>query len=264
MTNYIDAHIHLEQYSNEQCARLIENARAANVTHIVAVSMNLESSQATYELFLRAPQLIVPAYGFHPEQPLLSEVEEAKLIDWIKQRAASGEVFAIGEVGLPYYTGLEAKEKGEVLDTKPYISLLERFIILAKELDRPIVLHAVYEDADVTCDLLEKHGVQKAHFHWFKGSQQSIDRMIEAGYSISITPDVYTEQEIQQLVAYYPLELMMVETDGPWPFEGEFAGRMTESAMVVDVVAKIATLKNLPLEQVAKQLYSNSLAFYVD
>ena len=78
----------------------------------------------------------------------------------------------------------------------------------------PIVLHAVYEDADIVCDLLEKYKVSRAHFHWFKGSDETMKRMMRNGYYISITPDVLHKEKIRKIVSYYPLEYMMVETDG--------------------------------------------------
>ena len=102
---------------------------------------------------------------------------------------------------------------------------MKRFISFAKSVQKPIILHAVYEDAPLVCHLLEKHSIKKAHFHWFKGDQKTITRMIKNGYFISVTPDVCYEKEIRDLVSFYPLEQMMVETDGPWPFEGPFQGQ---------------------------------------
>ncbi|MBP1995301.1 Tat protein secretion system quality control protein TatD with DNase activity [Paenibacillus eucommiae] len=147
-------------------------------------------------------------------------------------------------------------------DLAPYLDLLERFIVLSKEMNKPLVLHAVYEDADLACDLLHKYGVSKAHFHWFKGNAQTIQRMISAGYYISITPDVLYEEEIQSLASIYPLELMMVETDGPWPFEGPFAGKETLPIMIMDVIEQIAYIKQLSVEKTAAKLLSNTRQFY--
>lgn len=73
------------------------------------------------------------------------------------------DIVAIGEVGLPYYL----RKEDEHIAINSYISVLQRFVELASKYDLPIVLHAVYEDADVVCDLLEKHKVSRAHFHWF-------------------------------------------------------------------------------------------------
>src|SRR5690606_34414507 len=148
-----------------------------------------------------------------------SAEEEVALVGWIRERAAAGEAFSIGEIGLPYYTELEAKENARSFDLQPYIAFLERMLILAKELERPVALHAVYEHADIVCELLEKYEISKAHCHWFKGSPGTLERMKRAGYFISITPDVIYEEEIQIIVKHYPMEQLMVETDGPWPLK---------------------------------------------
>lgn len=70
------------------------------------------------------------------------------------------------------------------------IDILDLFIQKAVELDKPVALHAIYDDAPVVCDLLEKHSAAKAHFHWFKGDRKTAERMVGNGYFVSVTPDV--------------------------------------------------------------------------
>ena len=135
-------------------------------------------------------------------------------------------------------------------------------IALSVELDKPIVLHAVYEDAEIVCDLLEQYGVKNAHFHWFKGDERIVRRMMNNGYFISITPDVLYEEEIQQLVLQYPLEQIMIETDGPWPFEGPFSGQMTHPRMMRESIKKIAEIKQISINEVEDTLYENTKKFY--
>ncbi|PNB76621.1 TatD family deoxyribonuclease, partial [Pseudomonas sp. FW305-BF6] len=84
----------------------------------------------------------------------------------------------------------------------------------------------------------------------------------ENGYYISITPDVLYEDEIQELVKHYPINLMMVETDGPWPFEGPFNRDYTHPRFIHESVRKIAEIKALEIEEVYKCLYENTKEFY--
>ncbi|PZD93706.1 TatD family deoxyribonuclease [Paenibacillus sambharensis] len=259
---WIDAHIHLDAYRDDERDGLLQHAAAAGMEAVVAVSMNLESCRATRQLALAWPGQVMPAYGYHPEQAVPDEAQTERLTAWIRERHQAGERFAIGEVGLPYYRRTEAAAAGERFDEQPYLQLLERFIRLAAELDRPVVLHAVYEDAAKACDMLERCGVRRAHFHWFKGPAETVARMAAAGYYVSITPDVRYEAEIQALVRQYPLTQLMVETDGPWPFEGQYAGRRTTPAMAADVVAEIAALKGQPLPETAAVLLQGTKAFY--
>ncbi|MFJ7980020.1 TatD family hydrolase [Lysinibacillus xylanilyticus] len=245
----IDAHIHLDQYEENEIPALLEEAE-----HVIAVSMNLPSCEKTLKLS-KAYTKVKAAFGFHPEQPLLSDAEKNVLFEWIRQH--SDEMVAIGEVGLPYYLKQEKR-----VDYLPYVALLERFIVLAKELNKPIVLHAVYEDAGIVCDLLEKHQVTKAHFHWFKGDEEVIERMISNGYFISVTPDCMYETEIKQLIKKYPIELMMVETDGPWPYEGPFENKRTSPWMMDHSVEVIASIKGLTTQEAARIITRNTTIFY--
>lgn len=248
----IDAHIHLDHYQDEEIKRIVLDS--AHIEALISVSFHLDSSKRNL-LLSQKYQKVKPAFGYHPEQSLPSENELNGLLNWMDDYC--DEMIAVGEVGLPYYL---RQEQG--ISIAPYLEVLEVFIRKAKIWDKPIVLHAVYDDAPLVCDLLEKYSVSKAHFHWFKGDQKTIDRMIRNGYHISITPDVVYEQEIQQLVSVYPLELMMVETDGPWPFEGPFRGKMTHPNMMEESIRKIALLKKLSAAEVSDVLHQNTKWFY--
>src|SRR5690606_40195140 len=91
-------------------------------------------------------------------------------------------MIAVTEIGLPYY--VKTEQKLTSFQYNQYIKLLEKFIKLAKEWEKPIVLHAVYEDAPIVCELLEKYFVTKAHFHWFKGDHKTVERLIQNRYHI--------------------------------------------------------------------------------
>ncbi|WP_308162197.1 TatD family hydrolase [Bacillus sp. ISL-18] len=187
-----------------------------------------------------------------------TEDQFTRLIEWMGSHQV--EMIAIGEVGLPYY--LREDHKVSSSQYGKYIDHLETFVEMAKKWDKPIVLHAVYDDAPVVCDLLEKHSVTNAHFHWFKGDEKTISRMIEAGYFISVTPEIVYKEKIQKLVQTYPLGKMMIETDGPWPFDGPFLGKMTHPDMMKHSIYMIAKIKNLSEEEVSERLLENTKEFY--
>lgn len=256
----IDAHIHFDKYDTEQRQCIISEFAPNNIRGLVTVSMDLDSCKANLMLNQQHLGLIYPAFGFHPEQELPEKNLVQALFQWIDRHKAY--MVAVGEVGLPYYSRKEAEERGEKFVLEPYIDLLEQFIVLAKSYDKPIVLHAVYEDADIACDLLEKHGWNRAHFHWYKGSKETTSRMMENGYMISVTPDIFVENDIRQLVLDYPLEQMMVETDGPWPFEGPFTGELTHPRMVQQVIDQIAEIRGIRAEEAARFILENTKNFY--
>ena len=251
----IDAHIHLERYPDKEIDLILE--RTDSIEALLSVSFDLESCKRNLQLS-RKYQKIKPLFGFHPEQSLPTEEEFSKLIKWMVQHQA--EMIAIGEVGLPYY--LREDQKVSRSQYGKYIDHLDTFVEIARKWDKPIALHAVYDDAPIVCDLLEKHSVTKAHFHWFKGDDKTISRMIEAGYFISVTPEIVYKEKIQNLVQTYPLGKMMIETDGPWPFEGPFLGKMTHPDMMKHSISMIAKIKNLSEEEVSERLLENTKSFY--
>lgn len=247
----IDSHIHLDLYNEKEQKLLL----SSDISYLISVSMDLPSSIKNMYL-MKQDKRIKPAFGFHPEQTVLTKDEEKKLFAWMTKHV--DDMVAVGEVGLPYYL----RQQDECIHLEAYIDLLEKFIVFAKTYHKPIIVHAVYEDAPIVCDLLEKHNVNKAHFHWFKGSKDCMNRMIENGYFISITPDVCYEREIQKIVEMYPLELMMIETDGPWRFEGCFSNQMTTPHMMHQSVETIAKVKNVSVQTVYEMMYHNTIKFY--
>ncbi|HZG57628.1 TatD family hydrolase [Paenibacillus sp.] len=256
-----DTHVHLERYG-ERAPSLVGESVSAGVGRLVAVSMDLASSERTAALAASFPGVVLPAYGFHPEQPLPDAAALEALFAWMEARAERGERFAVGEVGLPYYSRQEAAEAGRAFDEAPYLALLDRFVAFAARRGLPIALHAVYEDAGKACDALERHGAARAHFHWFKGDDETLARIVRGGWYVSFTPDCLYDPETRPLLARVPLERMLAETDGPWPFEGPYAGRETHPAMTADVARAIAAAKGLPEDTVVETLARNARRCY--
>lgn len=251
----IDSHIHLDKYKDLEITDIL--AEVDRLEALLSVSTDHQSCRRNLELS-RKYQRVKPAFGFHPEQSLPTEIELNNLLEWITKYRT--EMIAVGEVGLPYYMRMD--QKVSKAQYGQYIDLLEIFIKLARQWDKPIVLHAVYDDAPIACDLLEKHSIKNAHFHWFKGDNKTMERMIRNGYCISVTPEIVYKEKIQRLVEAYPLELMMVETDGPWPFEGPFSGKMTHPKMMKESILAIAKIKNLPETEVAERILEHTMTFY--
>jgi len=251
----IDAHIHFDQYKNEEQNLILDELEKYKVRSLISVSYNLDSSRKNLEL-TKKDSRIKAAFGFHPEQPLPVEEELQDLIRFI--HTYHTEMVAIGEIGLPYYLKL----KDSSIQIEPYIDLLAELLKVAITYEKPVALHAIYEDAPIVIDLLEKYSVKKVHFHWYKGDNKTLQHMAENGYFISFTPDLIYEEEIQTIARNYPLEQVMLETDGPWPFEGPFLGEMTHPKMIHTSAHKLAEIKKRDLKEVYQQILRNTERFY--
>lgn len=245
-----DAHIHLDQFSDTEIAEILNQP---SLDGVIAVATDLASCQRLLSLKRRFPNIHCCA-SFHPEQALPSEAELDRLFDWIVKNRSY--LTACGEVGLPHYL----KRENPDLDYQPYINLLERFIILCKRFNLPINLHIVYDDTLIALELLAKHQIKKAHFHWFKASEDILLKVRSSNYFVSLTPDIIWNEKTQLVASIFPLERLMIETDAPWQHQGfikqDIVGQLSA------VIQKIAELKNIHRDLVLHTIQRNTVAFY--
>lgn len=248
----IDSHIHFDQYSSSARQEIIDYFTMVGGAAI-AVSTDQASSmknlrEATFPMY--------PAIGWHPEQVLLSDEAQGDFLQWASEHI--DQAIAVGEVGLPHYL----RREDPTLDDRPYLEFLEGWILLAKRAKKPIVLHAVYDDAPKVLQLLERHSITHAHFHWFKGDEKTTDRIVANNYKLSVTPEVVYRKKIQRMLQRVPLSSLMIETDGPWPFEGPFTGKMTHPSMMEKSIDTLSALYRYEQEEVAQLLFDTTVDFY--
>ena len=248
----IDSHIHLDQYSFTERQKIIDYLKAIDGAAI-AVSTDKASSMKNLQ---EATFPIYPAIGWHPEQKLMRDEEQIDFLQWASEHI--DQAIAVGEVGLPQYL----RREDPTLDDRPYLEFLEEWILLAKRANKPVILHAVYDDAPKVLQLLEKHSITHAHFHWFKGEEKTIERIVANDYKLSVTPEVVYRKKIQRMLRYVPLSSLMIETDGPWPFEGPFTRKMTHPSMMIKSIEALSTLYQCECEKIARVLYETTVDFY--
>lgn len=192
----IDAHIHLDQYSDKKLRTNIPLWQELGIKHVIAVSTNLASAYRTLELKVAYPHFVKACIGFHPEfaQPTSKEIDEMKQLIKIERT----KLTAIGEIGLPHY------EANHVAKMPFYIQLLDELLATAKEYQLPVALHAVHDKAATALSILQKNDIQQAHFHWFKGPKDVLSDIIQCGYYVSITPEICYLERDQKLVQHVP------------------------------------------------------------
>ncbi len=252
----IDSHIHLDADQYADVAGLIKRARDAGVTAAVVPGITPASNRRVLEMAAEHPGFVQPAIGFHPERFELTDDDMEATLALIRSRRES--ICAVGEVGLPYY-GDDARDADVVARGR---IILARFAEVAAVLDLALILHCPHETARDALAIVQRAKVRRAVFHWHKSGAATTGAIIAAGYFISLTPEVVYRERDQALAKMVPLTNLMIETDGPWPYRGPFAGRMTEPAMVADAVAAIASIKRVATEYVAEATTSNTKSLF--
>ncbi|MDR4886828.1 TatD family hydrolase [Fredinandcohnia sp. QZ13] len=251
----IDAHIHLEQYDVKVLPVQLEKWQEAGVKGVIAVSNDLPSSYRTLELRDTFPNFVHAAVGFHPEQPLPVEHD---FLEWTRLvQAERKKIVAIGEIGLPHYN-LEMLPSS----LEHYCDFLSQCLEIAVQHQLPVALHAVHDKAEMVFDLLQKKQVPTAHFHWLKASENVVKKIVDAGYYISVTPEVCYRTRDQKLAKQVPLSQLLIETDGPWPYEGEFKNQATTPLFLGKISSQLATLYEMYDHKLQEQLVLNTHRCY--
>jgi TatD DNase family protein len=248
----IDSHIHLDADQYADVVTLIKRAREVGVNGVVATGIAPISNQRILQIAQKYPDFVYPAIGFHPERFDLTEDDLEATIAMVKSHRE--RICAIGEVGLPWYGEMARRE--DMLERGRKI--LARFAQLATESDLPVILHSPHEAAGEALKIIEGAKVRRAVFHWHKSDEETTRAIINAGYFISLTPEVVYRDRDQDLARMVPLGQMMVETDGPWPYGGPFEGKATEPYFIADAISAIATLRGDSTSTITQALTANA------
>ncbi|MBU4304127.1 MAG: TatD family hydrolase [Candidatus Omnitrophica bacterium] len=247
----IDTHCHLDfsQFDAER-SRVIERAQAADVAYIVNVGADVAGSQESVRLSQQY-QCVFAAVGIHPHYASAVTEADMRRIEALSQEK---KIVAIGEVGLDYFGG-NVQYRVDETNKRKQADLLRYFIGLAAERRLPLILHCRQAKEDMAQIIRgELKAPVRAVMHCFSQDKEFLDLCLDKGMYVSFTANItYKKADgLRALVAYAPLERILLETDAPFLAPQEHRGRRNEPAYVVHVAREIARIKNIDMEKVAE------------
>ena len=245
----IDSHAHI--YYHDFVADfddMLKRAEDAGVSAILVVGTDIESSREAVQLADKYPQLYA-AVGIHPHDA--ARVSDA-CYEVIRALAvSSSKVVAIGEIGLDFYRDRSPRDVQE--------QVFRRFLRMADELNKPVIIHD--RDAhDRVMTILREESVRKGVLHCFSGDAAMASEASALGFHISI-PGTITypgNQNLRDVVAAVSIDRMLVETDCPYLTPVPHRGKRNEPSYVRLAAEKLAEVKGLTLEDVARITTKNS------
>jgi TatD DNase family protein len=234
----LDTHAHLADLPEVDA--IIQRAKTAGLSGILAVSATTATCDGTLRLQQRHSGFVHAALGIHPTEFFNQDLEVA--LDLI--RLNSRHCVALGEIGLDYWHKLVRKDLAQrEKQTEFYVRQLQ----LARELDLPVSIHSrgAWKDC---LSLASQYGPRKGVFHWYSGPLDILDGVIDAGYYVSCTPAVEGSPELRAAMVKAPLDRILVETDSPVWIKSQ--NRSSEPADVQFTLRHLANLERLPIEDV--------------
>ncbi len=255
----VDSHIHLASPKYADLSRLFYRAKSMGIISVIATGTGLEESQKILALGKSFKNFVHCAIGLHPESPnYLSKDNVSRVTQNIIKWRHS--LVAIGEVGLPYYSIID---KGNFdCETEKASPSLNAFLALAEKEKLPVILHAPHKSAERVLQLLRKYNIKKAVFHWHKSPLEVTREIISDGFYISVTPEIVYEERDRRLVKTVPLSNLLLETDGPWSYEHEFSGKLTEPYFIRRIAEEVAKIKGVSLFDVAEKTTENAIKLF--
>lgn len=248
-----DSHAHLDDKKfNEDREALIHEIKEAGITKLISAGYSLESSRKAEEL-AQKHDFIYATAGISPNDIPQTEKELWIMLDEIREIAKQSEkIVAIGEIGLDYYWNQENKE----LQKLAFIKQIE----LANELKLPIVIHTREAVMD-TIEILKQNEVTlKGVFHCCPLNRELVKEALKLGFYISFAGPVTfkNSKNANEIIAMVPNERILIETDSPYLSPEPLRGKRNDSRNVKYIAQKIADVKNIELEEVAKTTYQNA------
>lgn len=255
---YIDIHSHVNLNPlKDQLEAVMLRMRQDGVATIT-VGVDLETSREAVELAKNNPHIFWATVGLHPTD----NVSEAFAYDAYLGLAQHEKVVAIGECGLDYYRSQDSnmKEKQKTL-------FLEH-IKLAQTVAKPLMIHArpskgtmdAYEDV---LNILESiQNPPRANFHFFVGDVTIASRILKLGGTMSFDGPITFTEDYNEVIQHIPLESLHAETDAPFAAPVPYRGQTNYPYYVSHIVERIATIKNLPIDEVRTQLLENAEKFF--
>ena len=249
-----DSHAHLNDEKFESDRRqVIEAMQAAGVSFITNIGDDLPASRQSLAL-AKQYCFIYAAVGVHPHN--VEHLTEQDMVE-LAELAAEEKAVAIGEIGLDYYYDNSPRD----LQKKWF----KRQIELALELDMPITVHN--RDANGDCmEILKTYDIKKIGgiMHCYSGSPEMAKEVVSLGMYISMAGPVTFKNNRRgvETVREIPLEHMLIETDCPYLAPEPVRGTRNDSRNVRYVAEKIAQIKGVSFEEVARVTLENAKRVY--
>ncbi|WP_341763980.1 TatD family hydrolase [Candidatus Tisiphia endosymbiont of Beris chalybata] len=237
----VDSHCHLNMLKNN-LSEILSNAQNNGVKYMQTICTTIEELPDIISIAEQYDNIFASC-GVHP-----NEVKEIIPYEAIINYSHHPKIIGIGETGLDYYYNTTEKAN--------QISSLIEPIKAASLSQLPIIIHTREAEED-TNDILStemKNSPFPGLIHCFTASKYFAKKMLDIGMYISIAGIVTFKnaQDLQEIVRYIPLDRLLIETDSPYLAPNPMRGKPNEPAFVKYVAEKIAELKGIGFNEVAR------------
>jgi TatD DNase family protein len=250
----IDSHCHLEyDYAPKDITALLAEAKEVGVDYLVTIGTDVASWPKVAEISEQHAE-IFHTVGMHPHETIDLTTESLELL---LKAAAHPKCRAVGEIGLDYHYDHSPRE----IQRARLADQLE----VARRARQPIVIHSREGEADILEQLTDHvkklpSDVLPGVIHCFTGTKDFGKACLDLGFYISFSGILTFKKadDLRECAREFPLERILVETDSPYLAPMPHRGKKCEPSMVRLTAEKLAEVKGVPFDEVARVTTANS------
>ncbi|HLY49164.1 MAG TPA: TatD family hydrolase [Solirubrobacteraceae bacterium] len=247
----IDSHTHLD-LADPPDAELVAAAVEAGVERIVTVGIDGVSCRAALEAAEDFPQ-VYAALGRHPNSATGFDEEDLAELTAL---AAHPKCVAIGETGLDYYR-----------DGAPRADQERAFraqIGLAREVDKPLVIHTRAAEEDTLALLEAEAGGLRVILHCFSMPERIEQCLAHEDWWISFAGNATypSANPLREAALRVPAQRLLVETDAPFLSPQVVRGRPNQPAYVVHTAKALAVERRVSFEEFDAAVSASAAAVF--
>lgn len=246
----IDTHTHLyaAEFDPDRKA-LIEKAISNGIREFYLPNIDSSTIDIMLDLEQQFPENCFAMMGLHPCLVKESWEKELAIVkSWLEKR----KFIAVGEIGIDLYWDKTFFEEQK--------TAFKQQIDWALEYNYPISIHC-REAFDPIYEILSSYKIlPKAIFHCFSGNLEQANKIINlGGFKLGIGGVVtFKNAGIDKVVEQIDLEHLVLETDAPYLAPVPFRGKRNEPGYILEVARKIAQIKDISMDEVAKITSQNA------
>ena len=242
-----DTHAHYDDEKfNEDRDGLLKSLPSKGVVNIINCGCDLASSLKSIE-FSEEYDYFYSAVGVHPSNITGDSYDE---LQKIRELYSHPKCVAVGEIGLEYHYDFVPKDK--------QLDIFEKQIILANELELPVIVHdrEAHED---TMNLLKRYK-PKGVVHCFSGSAEMAKEVLKLGMYIGLGGAVTFKNAKKPVAvaASTDISRILLETDCPYMAPVPLRGTRCSSDMIAYSAQTIASIKNIDVQTLVDTATENT------
>ncbi len=246
----IDTHTHF--YSKEfekDFEQTLKRAKNAGITKFYMPGIDSTVIDVMLKLEMLYPREFFPMMGLHPCSVKENYLEELKIVE---EYLSKRKFVAVGEIGLDFYWDTTfLKEQYDAFQKQMELALSHKL---------PIVIHtrnAIQE----TIEAVKPFAAEglRGIFHCFGDSNETAKQIINLGFYLGIGGVLtYKKANIPEALEDIDLKHIVLETDAPYLSPVPYRGKRNESSYLLNIAEKLAEVKKVSVEEVARITTENA------